>query len=155
MIWHRSVNGVSIRAVSLQAIGVGKSFGAFQALKDVTLDVGRGEFLTLLGPSGSGKTTFLMIVAGFERPTEGRLMSDGADITDKSAEARSFGMVFQGYALFPHMTVEQNIAFPLQVRKTPRDIVGRRVAVMIERVGLGGQERKLPSKLSGGQQQRV
>jgi putative spermidine/putrescine transport system ATP-binding protein len=147
--------GVNTRAVGLEAIGIGKSFGAFRALKDVSLDVGRGEFLTLLGPSGSGKTTFLMIVAGFERPTEGRLTSEGADITGKSAEARSFGMVFQGYALFPHMTVEQNIAFPLQVRKTPRDIVGRRVAEMIERVGLGGQEGKLPSKLSGGQQQRV
>ena len=128
MIWHRSVNGVSIRAVSLQAVGVGKSFGAFQALKDVTLDVGRGEFLTLLGPSGSGKTTFLMIVAGFEQPTVGRLMSDGEDITQRSAETRSFGMVFQGYALFPHMTVAQNIAFPLQVRKTPRDVIARRVA---------------------------
>ncbi len=145
---------MSIRAVSLQAIGVGKSFGSFQALKDVTLDVGRGEFLTLLGPSGSGKTTFLMIVAGFEQPTVGRLMSEGEDITLRSAEARSFGMVFQGYALFPHMTVAQNIAFPLQVRKTPRDLIARRVAEIIERVGLNGQEGKLPAKLSGGQQQR-
>ena len=155
MIWHRSVNGVSIRAVSLQAIGVGKSFGSFQALKDVTLDVGRGEFLTLLGPSGSGKTTFLMIVAGFEQPTVGRLMSEGEDITQRSAETRSFGMVFQGYALFPHMTVAQNIAFPLQVRKTPRDVIARRVGEIIERVGLNGHESKLPAKLSGGQQQRV
>src|SRR3984957_17412617 len=125
-----------MRAVGLEAIGIGKSFGAFRALKDVSLDVGRGEFLTLLGPSGSGKTTFLMIVAGFERPTQGRLTSEGVDITLRSAEARSFGMVFQGYALFPHMTAEQNIAFPLLVRKTPRDIVGRRVAEMIERVGV-------------------
>jgi len=155
MIWHRSVNGVSIRAVSLQAVGVGKSFGSFLALKDVTLDVGRGEFLTLLGPSGSGKTTFLMIVAGFEQPTVGRLMSDGEDITRRSAETRSFGMVFQGYALFPHMTVAQNIAFPLQVRKTPRDVIARRVAEIVERVGLNGHEGKLPAKLSGGQQQRV
>ena len=147
--------GVSIRAVSLQAVGVGKSFGSFQALKGVTLDVGRGEFLTLLGPSGSGKTTFLMIVAGFEQPTVGRLMSEGEDITLRSAEARSFGMVFQGYALFPHMTVAQNIAFPLQVRKTPRDVIARRVVEIIERVGLNGQESKLPAKLSGGQQQRV
>jgi putative spermidine/putrescine transport system ATP-binding protein len=147
---------VSARAVGLQAKAIGKSFGAFQALKDVTLDAAPGEFLTLLGPSGSGKTTFLMIMAGFERPTAGRLLlSDGTDITSRPAEARSFGMVFQGYALFPHKTVEQNIAFPLQVRKMPREDVAKRVAAMVERVGLSGHETKLPSKLSGGQQQRV
>ena len=143
------------QAVGLNAIGIGKSYGTFRALKDISLDVGRGEFLTLLGPSGSGKTTFLMILAGFEQATNGRLMSEGTDITAKSAEARSFGMVFQGYALFPHMTVEQNIAFPLQVRKVSRNAIRRRVGEMIERVGLGGHERKLPAKLSGGQQQRV
>lgn len=146
---------MSMRAVGLQAIGVGKSFGTFEALKDVTLDVGRGEFLTLLGPSGSGKTTFLMIAAGFEQPSVGRLMSEGEDITMRNAEARSFGMVFQGYALFPHMTVAQNIAFPLQVRKMPRHVVSRRVAEIVQRVGLNGQEDKAPAKLSGGQQQRV
>jgi len=146
---------VNQRAVDVQAVGIGKSFGAFEALKDVSLDVGRGEFLTLLGPSGSGKTTLLMILAGFEKPTRGRLLSEGEDITTKGAEARSFGMVFQGYALFPHMTVAQNIAFPLQVRKMPRDVVARRVADMVERVGLKGHEHKSPSKLSGGQQQRV
>jgi putative spermidine/putrescine transport system ATP-binding protein len=146
---------VSTQAVGLHAIDIGKSFGAFEALKNLSLDVARGEFLTLLGPSGSGKTTFLMILAGFEKATRGRLMSDGVDITAKSAEARSFGMVFQGYALFPHMTVEQNIAFPLRIRKVARDVIGRRVAEMIRRVGLSGQEQKLPAKLSGGQQQRV
>ena len=146
---------VSTQATGLRAIGVSKSFGAFQALKDVSLDVARGEFLTLLGPSGSGKTTFLMILGGFERATRGRLLSEGVDISETSAEARSFGMVFQGYALFPHMTVAQNIGFPLKIRKLPREDVARRVAEMIHRVGLGGHENKLPAKLSGGQQQRV
>ena len=146
---------MTARAVGLSAVGIGKSFGAFPALKNVSLDIAPGEFLTLLGPSGSGKTTFLMIMAGFEAPSTGRLMSEGTDITARSAEARSFGMVFQGYALFPHKTVEQNIAFPLQVRKVPREEIARRVDAMIARVGLGGHAKKLPSQLSGGQQQRV
>jgi putative spermidine/putrescine transport system ATP-binding protein len=153
LVWR--ANGVSSRAVGLKAIDIDKSFGSFRALKGVSLDVGSGEFLTLLGPSGSGKTTFLMIVAGFEQATKGRLVSEGVDITGTSAEARSFGMVFQGYALFPHMNVAQNIAFPLQVRKVARDAISRRVGEMIQRVGLSGHESKLPAKLSGGQQQRV
>jgi putative spermidine/putrescine transport system ATP-binding protein len=143
------------RAAEIKAVGIGKSFGSFQALKNLTLDIGRGEFLTLLGPSGSGKTTFLMILAGFEAPSTGRLVSDGVDITDRPAEQRSSGMVFQGYALFPHMSVAANIAFPLKVRRKPAREIERRVAEMVERVGLQGHEHKLPSKLSGGQQQRV
>ena len=146
---------MSVRAVDIDVVGIGKSFGAFRALKDVSLEIRRGEFLTLLGPSGSGKTTFLMILAGFERPTEGKLRSGGVDITAMTAEARSFGMVFQGYALFPHMTVEQNISFPLHVRRRGAEEIKRRVAEMIARVGLAGHEKKLPAKLSGGQQQRV
>ena len=146
---------MTTQALGLQAIGIGKSFGHFQALKDISIDIAAGEFLTLLGPSGSGKTTFLMILGGFETPTGGRLISDGTDITARPAEARSFGMVFQGYALFPHKTVEQNIAFPLQVRKVPREEIAKRVAAIIARVGLTGHEKKRPAKLSGGQQQRV
>ncbi|WP_413993625.1 ABC transporter ATP-binding protein [Labrys okinawensis] len=142
-------------AAEIRAEGIGKTFGTFRALRDLSLNIGRGEFLTLLGPSGSGKTTFLMILAGFERPTHGRLTRDGADITNLSAEQRAFGMVFQGYALFPHMTVEQNIAFPLNIRKVPAEEIRKRVADMVARVGLVGHERKLPAKLSGGQQQRV
>jgi putative spermidine/putrescine transport system ATP-binding protein len=143
------------RAAEIKAIGIGKSFGHFRALNDLTLDIGRGEFLALLGPSGSGKTTFLMILAGFMPPTDGRLLSDGVDITDRPAEQRAAGMVFQGYALFPHMSVEANIAFPLKVRKRAADDIRKRVADMVARVGLKGHEHKLPSQLSGGQQQRV
>jgi putative spermidine/putrescine transport system ATP-binding protein len=139
----------------LSAVGIGKRFGPFRALEDVSLEIARGEFLTLLGPSGSGKTTLLLILAGFEAPSEGKLLSEGKDITALPAEARSYGMVFQGYALFPHMSVEANIAFPLQVRHVPAAEIRRRVGAMIERVGLKGQEKKLPAKLSGGQQQRV
>jgi putative spermidine/putrescine transport system ATP-binding protein len=142
-------------AAEIRAEAIGKNFGTFRALKDLSLNIGRGEFLTLLGPSGSGKTTFLMILAGFEKPSSGRLMRDGVDITAQSAEERAFGMVFQGYALFPHMSVEQNIAFPLHIRKIPAGEIRRRVGEMVARVGLSGHERKLPAKLSGGQQQRV
>ena len=143
------------RAAELKAVGIGKSFGAFHALKNLSLDIGRGEFLTLLGPSGSGKTTFLMILAGFERASRGQLFSDGVDITEQPAEKRSSGMVFQGYALFPHMSVAANIAFPLRVRRKSEEEIKRRVGEMVERVGLIGHEHKLPAKLSGGQQQRV
>jgi putative spermidine/putrescine transport system ATP-binding protein len=142
-------------AASLTLRGVSKRFGVFTALNDINLDIAGGEFLTLLGPSGSGKTTLLLILAGFEAPTQGRLLSDGRDITAVPAETRSYGMVFQGYALFPHMSVEANIAFPLQVRRADPAEIKRRVGEMIDRVGLRGHEKKLPAKLSGGQQQRV
>lgn len=143
------------RAAEIGASGIGKTFGQFVALDNVSMTIGRGEFLTLLGPSGSGKTTFLMLLAGFEAPTSGRLTLDGADMTEMPAENRGFGMVFQGYALFPHMTVEENIAFPLKVQGRSAGDVKRRVAEMVEMVGLGGHGHKRPAGLSGGQQQRV
>ncbi len=143
------------RASEIRADSIGKKFGTFAALEDISLTVGRGEFLTFLGPSGSGKTTLLMILGGFEQATSGTLFLDGLDVTQASAEARGFGMVFQGYALFPHMSVAQNIAFPLKVQRRSAPEIKRRTAEMIEMVGLGGHGHKRPSALSGGQQQRV
>ena len=139
----------------IETQGVGKSYGTFRALDDVSLTARSGEFLTLLGPSGSGKTTFLMILAGFVDPTEGSVLLNGGVLTDVPVERRGFGMVFQGYALFPHMTVRDNIAFPLKVQgRTGKDIA-KRVDDMIDLVGLAGHAHKKPSGLSGGQQQRV
>jgi putative spermidine/putrescine transport system ATP-binding protein len=143
------------RSAEIDARGIGKSFGKFRALEDVSLTVGRGEFLTLLGPSGSGKTTFLMILAGFEAPTDGQMLLDGQDVTAMPAEERAFGMVFQGYALFPHMSVEENIAFPLRVQRRSAAEIRRRVGEMVDMVGLAGHGHKRPAGLSGGQQQRV
>ncbi len=143
------------RAAELGAQGIGKTYGDFHALSDISLTIGRGEFLTLLGPSGSGKTTFLMILAGFVSPSSGQLSKDGVDITRLPAEKRAFGMVFQGYALFPHMSVEKNIAFPLQVQGKSGPEIKARVDAMVDKVGLRGHEKKRPADLSGGQQQRV
>jgi putative spermidine/putrescine transport system ATP-binding protein len=143
------------RAAEIGVSGIGKDFGRFTALDSISLTIGRGEFLTLLGPSGSGKTTFLMLLAGFEVPTRGTMTLDGAPMTGVPAEKRGFGMVFQGYALFPHMSVAQNIAFPLQVQKRSASQIRARVAEIIEMVGLGGHAHKRPEALSGGQQQRV
>lgn len=132
-----------------------KRYGALQAVAGVDLEIRRGEFLTLLGPSGSGKTTLLMMIAGFQDATEGDILLDGQPITGTPAEKRNFGMVFQGYALFPHMTVADNIGYSLSVRGRPKAEIASRVAEMLELVQLTGKERRLPSELSGGQQQRV
>ncbi|NGM46081.1 ABC transporter ATP-binding protein [Rhodobacter sp. SGA-6-6] len=141
--------------VQIEVKDITKRFGEFTALERVNLQIRRGEFLTLLGPSGSGKSTFLNILAGFDFATEGQLVMGGKDLTFTPPEDRNFGMVFQGYALFPHLTVEQNIAFPLRVRKIRADEQKRRVAEVVRRVGLEDHARKYPRQLSGGQQQRV
>ena len=142
-------------AHALSLVGVTKRFGGVVAVDDVGLAVGAGEFLTLLGPSGSGKTTLLMMIAGFVAPTAGEILDDDRVITRLAPEKRRFGMVFQGYALFPHMSVAENIAFPLKVQRTPRAEIATRVRAMLDLVQLTSLADRLPRQLSGGQQQRV
>jgi putative spermidine/putrescine transport system ATP-binding protein len=142
-------------SASLRLDGVTKRYGEHFAANDVSLDIAAGQFVTLLGPSGSGKTTLLMLIAGFVRPTSGRVLADDLDITEQPPERRQFGMVFQGYALFPNMTVADNLAFPLKLRKMPPAALKHEVGRMLEVVQLSGLERRYPRELSGGQQQRV
>ncbi|MEV5407489.1 ABC transporter ATP-binding protein [Thermopolyspora sp. NPDC052614] len=133
-----------------------KRYGAGPLVVDhVTIDIASGEFLTLLGPSGSGKTTTLNMIAGFTEVTSGHIRLAGKDISLLPPYKRNFGMVFQNYALFPHMTVAQNIAFPLRERKAPKAEIERRVGEVLELVDLAGLGRRRPDELSGGQQQRV
>jgi spermidine/putrescine transport system ATP-binding protein len=134
---------------------VSKRFGAVGAVDDVSLEIGEGEFFSLLGPSGCGKTTTLRMVAGFERPDEGRIVLQGDDVTDVPANRRPLNMVFQQYALFPHMSVYDNVAFGLKVKKVPRKAHAGRIDEILRVVELQGLERRRPRQLSGGQQQRV
>jgi putative spermidine/putrescine transport system ATP-binding protein len=140
-------------ALALQ--GLSKRYGSFTAVDDVSLRIERGQFLTLLGPSGSGKTTILMCIAGFVAPTAGAVLLDGRDITALPPEKRDFGMVFQGYALFPHMTVAENVAFPLRVRRLGAAERQQKVQAALDLVQLERFADRLPRQLSGGQQQRV
>jgi len=134
---------------------VGKQYGDFTAVDDVSLTIEPGRFLTLLGPSGSGKTTLLMMIAGFVSPTRGRIFLGDTDITNLPPELREFGMVFQGYALFPTMSVRDNIGFPLRLRSVARERIRSEVDRMLDIVELGGLGDRMPRQLSGGQQQRV
>jgi putative spermidine/putrescine transport system ATP-binding protein len=142
-------------SASLELVGLTKRYGGFVAVQEATLSVERGAFLTLLGPSGSGKTTILMMVAGFTEPTAGHILLDGRDITALPPERREFGMVFQGYALFPHLTVAENVAFPLRVRGMGRAARDEKVRGALDLVQLERFADRRPSQLSGGQQQRV
>jgi putative spermidine/putrescine transport system ATP-binding protein len=139
----------------LRLAGVSKRFGEVRALDGVSLDIAPGELLTILGPSGSGKTTLLKVVAGFEAPDAGSVKVDGAEITSLPPARRDIGMVFQNYALFPHLTVAGNVAFPLEMRNVTRSEIDKRVAEALSLVELSGYGRRLPRQLSGGQQQRV
>ncbi len=135
--------------------GVTKAFGSFIAVDDIDLDIADGEFFTMLGPSGCGKTTTLRMIAGFEQPTEGQVLIDGKDVAGEPPYKRPTNTVFQNYALFPHMTLEENVAFGLKRKKVPKQEIKRRVAEELERVGLGREAKRRPAQLSGGQQQRV
>lgn len=134
---------------------IGKSFGEVIALDNVSLSVERGELLTILGPSGSGKTTLLKVVAGFEAPDHGSVKVDGVEIAWLPPAKRDIGMVFQNYALFPHLNVRKNVAFPLEMRNTEKSQIERRVTDALALVELAGYDERLPRQLSGGQQQRV
>ena len=140
---------------SVSVHGLGKRYGAVRAVKAVDIEVRPGEFLSLLGPSGSGKTTLLMMIAGFEIPTEGSMRIGDRDVTYVAPNRRNIGMVFQRYALFPHMTVADNVAFPLRMRKVEKTEIARRVANALALVQLQDFGKRFPSELSGGQQQRV
>jgi len=134
---------------------ISKSFGSVAALDDVTLDVATGEFMLLLGPSGSGKTTLLRLIGGYERPTRGQIEIDGQDITRLSVYQRHIGMVFQNYALFPHLTVAGNVGFGLEMRGVPKADRQARIDEVLDLVQLWGLGMRYPAQLSGGQQQRV
>jgi putrescine transport system ATP-binding protein len=135
--------------------GVSKRFGGVRAVERLDLDIAANEFFALLGPSGCGKSTLLRLLAGFERPDEGRILLDGADVADVPPHRRPVNMMFQNYALFPHLSVQQNIAFGLKQESLPADEIASRVASMLALMRLDGLGGRRPDQLSGGQRQRV
>ncbi len=139
----------------LELQGLHRNFGPVKALNGIEIALGEGEFLSLLGPSGCGKTTALRLVAGFDRPDAGRIVVDGKDVTNVAPSKRDMGMVFQAYSLFPNMTAAQNVEFGLKIRGKGRDDRRKRVADLLELVGLGHAVDRYPHQLSGGMQQRV
>lgn len=143
------------RKVIVEIKGVNKIYGSNHVVKDFNLDIYEGEFLTLLGSSGCGKTTTLRMVAGFEEPTSGSIKVEGEDIHNKEPFERDVNTVFQTYALFPHMTIYDNVAYGLKMKKVKKSEIKDRVTKMLDLVQLGGFEKRYPSQLSGGQKQRV
>lgn len=143
------------KKVIVEIKGVNKIYGTNHVVKDLNLEVYEGEFLTLLGSSGCGKTTTLRMIAGFEEPTSGSIKVEGESIENKEPFERNVNTVFQSYALFPHMTIFDNIAYGLKMKKVKKAEIAKRVTEMLELVQLGGFERRFPSQLSGGQKQRV
>ncbi len=151
---ERQAPGVTTPA-AVSLVGLSKRFGDQVAISGISLDIADGEFFSLLGPSGSGKTTTLRLIAGFERPTSGKVWLHGRDVTKVPPFERDVNTVFQDYALFPHMTVGDNVGYSLRVRRVPRRQRATRVAQVLETMRLGGFETRKPSELSGGQRQRV
>ncbi|MEW6263403.1 MAG: ABC transporter ATP-binding protein [Thermodesulfobacteriota bacterium] len=145
----------TVKKTDVYINNISKRFGDVKAVDDVSFVIKGGEFLTLLGPSGSGKTTLLNLIAGFFRPTSGQIVINDQDITLLPPEKRDVGMTFQNYALFPHMTVEENIAFPLKMRKKTKTDISHRVEEVLHLVRMSGFGQRYPKQLSGGQQQRV
>ena len=141
--------------MAIVAQSVTKRFGAFTALEDVSIEVAAGSLTALLGPSGGGKSTLLRVIAGLERPDAGRVLIEGEDMTRRPAQKREVGFVFQHYAAFKHMTVRENVAFGLRIRKRPRDEIRNRVNELLELVQLTGLAERYPAQLSGGQRQRM
>lgn len=143
------------KAAQVEIRGLVKRFGEIVAVDNISIQINPGEFITLLGPSGSGKTTTLMMVAGFEVPDDGDILLDDQPIMFAPAYKRGMGMVFQHYSLFPHMTIERNIGFPLKMRKVDKKDRRKRTSEVLDLVKLAGYEKRFPRQLSGGQQQRI
>lgn len=149
------VTGVAGGAPVISIDGVAKSFGGVPAVANVSLDIARGEFFCLVGASGSGKTTLLRLIAGFETPDQGRILIDGADMTGRPPYERPVNMMFQSYALFPHLTVADNVGFGLTEERRPRNEIRDRVAAALDMFDMAGFAARKPHQLSGGQRQRV
>ena len=151
---------MTVETIGVRVEGVSKRYahrvkGEIYAARDVSLDVKPGEFLTLLGPSGCGKTTTLRMIAGYEKPDAGSICFDGQDVTNLPANQRNIGFVFQNYALFPHLSVFENVAYGLRVRRQGNDVIAKSVGDVLALVGLAGYEQQFSGQLSGGEQQRV
>jgi ABC-type Fe3+/spermidine/putrescine transport system ATPase subunit len=141
--------------IAVQVIGLSKNFGAVQAVQNVSLSIAAGEYFVLLGPSGGGKTTLLRLLGGFIRPSAGQILLHGHDVSEQPPNRRPTSMVFQSFALFPHMMVAQNVGYGLRLRKLPKEEIAARVDAMLKLVGLTDLADRMPHALSGGQQQRV
>ncbi|MDF0522937.1 ABC transporter ATP-binding protein [Bradyrhizobium yuanmingense] len=155
MLMKATVNGTDAKTASITLHNLQKRYGSAMAVDDVSLSVSPGEFISLLGPSGSGKTTTLMMIAGFEMPDSGMVLLGDKDITPLPPHRRELGVIFQNYALFPHMTVAENVAYPLRMRRMTKAEIESRVHRILDQVHLGALASRYPHQMSGGQQQRV